>query len=188
MKKILIKALALVAILTIFTLPITVNAQKLSVKPEVKAVASEQNQEGKLFIGLIKGYEDGIVEVGKLFDLENDIKETDTVYIDVTKAEFPNGEIKEYPIGYIITINYDEIFKEDNVFSIVANKVEAVEEDQVVTICDESNTSKEQYIEEEVVQNIKEEVTQNIEPELYVDEVKESFWDKLIAFFNNLFN
>lgn len=188
MKKILIKALALVSIATIFSLPITAHAQELSVKPEVRAVAVESQEETKLFIGLIKDYKDGIVEVGKLFDLENDIKETDTVYIDVTKAEFPNGEIKEYPKGYIITINYNDIVIEDDVFKIVASKVEAVEEDQVVTICDESSTSDEQNIEEEVVQNIEEDVVQNIEPKLYVDEVNPSFWDEIVAFFKNLFN
>lgn len=188
MKKILIKALALVTIITMFSLPITANAQELSAKKEVRAVAAQNQEEGKLFIGLIKDYKDGIVEVGKLFDLENDIKETDTVYIDVTKAEFPDGEINEYPKGYIIAIDYSEVEKTSEGYRFVASKVQSVEEDQVVTICDEVGTSEEQNIEEEVVQNIEEDVEQNIEPELLVDEGNPSFWDKIVAFFKNLFN
>lgn len=134
MKKLLIMALA---ISISSTLSLSVKADEVKTKRNVNNdQVEEQQTENKLFIGLIKGYENGKVRVKALFDADSGLESKDNIYINVDDAEFPNGEVNEYPEGYLITINYYEIKQTSSGHEMIAKVVRAVEEDQQVTICE----------------------------------------------------
>lgn len=183
MKKIFIRVLTIAIVATMFAMPITANATKLVAEPQPIAISVEEGQQDKLFIGKIKSFNEGMVEVEKLFDLENDFTKEDMIYIDVTSAEFPNGEVTEYPEGYLITVDYKEIVNEDSSFKIIATVVNAVEEDGVVTIAEENTTAEQNTTDESKLQ-VEEQV--QIEPELCIEK-QPSLWDKVVNFFRSIF-
>lgn len=130
----------------------------------------EESNEAELFIGVIEEYKNNKVKVKPIFDLSRDYKDTDSVYVNITDAEFPNGVITEYPEGYLLDITYETIQQTGNGFEILAKEVTAVEEDKVVTI---SKTSM------PVKQEVKS--TQN-------EEVKGGFLESIKALFTLIFS
>ncbi|GAA0181709.1 hypothetical protein SH2C18_42060 [Clostridium sediminicola] len=195
MKKLLIMALA---ISISSTMSFSVKADEVKTKRTVSNNRVEEKQEeNKLFIGLIKGYENGKVRVKALFDVDSGLESEDTIYINVDNAEFPNGEVNEYPEGYLITINYDEIKQASNGHEIIAKVVRAVEEDQEVTIAESpeinlisANPSqiKEKRIKPEL---INEEVMHyDEEANEIIDDntVAEGFFRRIILLFKQIFS
>lgn len=116
------------------TIPLSANAKNITAVPTAAKIESNQVQEDKLFIGLIKDSKDNLIEVETLFDTENGFTKADSIFIDVSKASFPNGEVNKYPKGYLISINYEDISKSAQSSTIKATKVTSVEANQECTI------------------------------------------------------
>lgn len=147
MKKLLSMVLV-ISMLVMITIPISAADTKIKkddtgglTKREMKIGDLAWHKEGtqtenKLFIGLIKAYENEKVKVESLFDLNNEFKSDDIIYIDVKNAEFLNGEVTNYPEGYLISVYYDEIIQTTDGYEIIAKEVSAVEENGTVTICE----------------------------------------------------
>lgn len=89
--------------------------------------ANKEEPEAQMIIAKIISYDDGVIYAEAIMGY------TGNVYMNITdETYFPNGEITEFPAGFLITAYYNEVMESDPA-QINLNVIEAVDEDGEIT-------------------------------------------------------